>query len=281
MAWTGNHTVCVPLALARGADGPALHLRVDDCAALNKAAETLPWRRIREVTLPRVEDFAALRPYWDRAHWNLWWRGFHVGLLEERATDLQQRNVIVLVTPDDPNLHEKLMAGESLSLHMEAPLSDPDRMDLAALESLLSHALNTDATRPLRMEPMASLVRAAAGRHAVTLWDLAAENVRTNLHVDPAGRVSVSARLAETHPLGTLTTLNLDDVRRTPAYRRLCGYAEGLFRSQSDCATCWAYPLCGGWLRYVDPAYDCTPWQRVLNALQDAVGKRKRARTSP
>ena len=148
--------------------------------------------------------------------------------------------------------------------------------------------MSTNAAQPPRTEPMASMVRAASGREDLTLWDLAAENVCTNLFVDDAGRVSVSERLAQTHPLGTLDDLASNDLESRSAYRRLRGYAEGLFRSQSECATCRAYPLCGGWLRYVDPAYDCTAWQRVLNTLQDGVGKQERAaalarrlRTSP
>jgi len=273
-----DYTVSVPLALVEDLDGPALHLRVDDCAALVEAADHLPWQRIREVTLPSVDDLPALEAYYGRVRWNLWWKGFDVGRLLDLLPALRRQTVTVLVAPDDPDLYDKLVVGESLSLNMAMPLTDPDAIDLAALNSLVSYVLITSATRPVRIEPLVSMVKTAADREDQTLWDFAGENVHRNLFVDDAGRVSISARLADTHPYGTLREIKSGEVESSEAFRRLDGYAEGLFRDQTECSTCRAFPLCGSWLRYADPQYDCEVWQLVLTSLQDAVGDAERAR---
>lgn len=278
MTLTNDYTVSVPLALARDPDGPALHLRVDDCAALVEVADHLPWKRIREVTLPAVDDLPAFEAYYGRVRWNLWWNGFDVGRLLDLLPALRRRTVTVLVAPDDPDLYDKMVLGESLSLQMAVPLADPDGIDLATLNSLVSYVLITSATRPVRIEPLVSMINTAADREDQTLWDFAGENVRRNLFVDDAGQVSISARLADTHPYGTLSELESGDFEHTAAFQQLDGYAEGLFRNQSDCATCRAFPLCGSWLRYADPEYDCEVWQLVLTSLQDAVGETERAK---
>jgi hypothetical protein len=273
-----DYTMKAPLGLATAVKGHALHLCVEDTSALGKAADALPWQRIREVTGPTTDEFASFTGYHNRARWNLWWKGFDVGRLLDLSPILRRRTVTVLVSPDDPDLHEKLVLGESLSLQMAVPLSDPDAWDLAAMNRILSYVLITGATRRVRIEPMSSMVTTARGRDHLNLWNFADEKVHRNLWVDDAGRVSLSARLAQTHPFGSLNELTVEDLEQTSCYRRLEGYVEGLFVSQSDCATCRSYPLCGGWLRYVEPAYDCQVWQLVLNSLSDAVGDAERAR---
>jgi len=273
-------TVSVPLALALAGelDGMTLHLRVEDCAALLRVAEQLPWQNVHRVTLPSIEDFESVQDYSRRAHWNLWWPERDMGRLLDLAPTLRRRTVTLWVAPDDPDLHNKLAVGESLSLQMAVPLADPDCIDLADLNSLVSYVLLTGATRTVHIEPLASMVNTAAGREEQTLWDVANESVRHNLFVDDAGQVSVSARLAPTHHFGTLADLADGSIKSSAAYQRLHGYTEGLFRSQSVCSTCRAYPLCGGWLRYADPEYDCEVWQLVINSLQDAVGEREAAK---
>lgn len=273
-----DYTVSVPLALASTLDGPALSLRVDDYAALLEVADGLPWQHVREVTLPSVDDFGLLSQYYSRSHWNLWWKTFDVGRLLDLLPELRRRTVTLLVAPDDPDLYEKVVLGESLSLQMTIPLDDPDGIDLATLNSLVSYVLITGAMRTVRIEPLVSMVNTAAGRRSQTLWDFSDENVHRNLFVDDARQVSLSARHAKTHPYGTLRELESGDVESTEAYKRLEGYSEGLFVSQSDCATCRAFPLCGGWLRYVDQDYDCEVWLLVLTSLQDAVGDSERAK---
>ncbi len=274
--------VPLPLAVARGqaatADGHALHLRVEDTDALVKANDAIPWQRVWEITGPTIEDFALLTAYHDRARWNLWWKGFDVGRLLDLAPSLRRRTVTVLVAPDDPNLHEKLLLGDSLSLRMAVPLTDPDSPNLEELNRIISYVLITGATRRVHMDPVSSMVATAMGHQDLTLWDFADENVHRNLFVDDAGQVSLSARHLTGHPYGPLGELNLEDMERGASYQRLSSYAEELFVSRSECATCRAYPLCGGWLRYVDRGYDCEVWHLVLTALLEAVGDTERTR---
>ena len=96
--------------------------------------------------------------------------------------------------------------------------------------------------------------------------------------MDDDGRVGLSARLLDTHAYTTLADLDDADLSGSEAYQRLDDYAEKQFRDQSECSSCQTFPLCGGWLRYVDPAYDCEVWQLVLNGLAEAVGEGERSK---
>jgi len=249
-----------------------------DTNALVEAADGLPWQRVREITLPTLEDFDLLRRHHSRTRWNLWWRGFDEGRLMDLVPTGRRHNVTVLLAPDDLRLYDKLVLAESQSLQVAIPLTEPDCLDLDVFNSIISDVLVTDTTRQVVSEPMASMVNTARGRDDLTLWNFAEENVHRNVWVGDAGQVSLSARLARSHPYGSWQELDLEDMEGGSSYQRLEAYAEALFVSRSDCATCRAYTLCGGWLRYVDRGYDCDGWQRVLNALQDAVGQTERAR---
>ncbi len=275
------HPLASALALAAGSRGHALHLRVDDTNdthALVEAADELPWQRVREVTLPTLEDFDLLRRHHSRTRWNLWWRGFDEGRLMDLVPTGRRHNVTVLLASDALRLYDKLVLAESQSLQVAIVLTEPDCLDLDVFNSIISYVLVTDATGRVVPEPMASMVNTARGRDDLTLWNYAEENVHRNVWVDDAGQVSLSARLARSHPYGPWQELDLNDVERVSSYQRLEAYAESLFMSRADCATCRAYTQCGGWLRYVERDYDCDHWQRVLNALQDAVGQTERAR---
>lgn len=278
-----NYTLSVPLALATTGKGLPLQVRAPGGAALLEAAKGLDWQQVREVTLPSLDDFEAVSALHSRTRWSVLWQDFSLGRLLDRLPLLRRRRVTVLVAPKDAALYDKLVVGESLALHMAVDLDDPDAVDLAVWNQLVSHVLLTGGWRPVRLEPLTSLVATAAGRRSLTLWDYAHENVHTNLWADAQGRVSLSARLAQSHPYTTLDALDhgslgQDRFEQSASYLRLADYAEGLFRDRAPCATCRSFPLCGGWLRYVDPAYDCELWQLVLSSVMDAVGDTGRAR---
>jgi hypothetical protein len=271
-----DYTWSVPLNVAVKLDGPALHLRPPDGAALLEVADRIPWPRVRLVTLP-LDDFPRLEAYHNRARWNLRWEGFDVGHLLDLLPLLRRRTVTVLVAADDPQLYDKMVVGESLSVQMRLALRDPGSVDLAALNRLVSYVLLTGARRAVPIEPIVSMVQTAAGRERQTLWDFADENPRRNVYVDDAGRVCLSERFDRaTHDYGALADLQEEDLERTAGYRLLADYAEAQFRDQTPCSECRAFPLCGGWLRYVERDYDCEVWQLVLGALQDAVGETER-----
>ncbi len=281
MRLDSDFIVNVPLARVSAEDFPAMHLRVDDTAALIAAADKLPWSQIEEVTLPGLDDFRALEPHHNRCRWSLRWTGFDVGQLLDLQRPLRRSNVSVLVAPDDPDLYDKLLVGESLSLNMRVDIGDPDAMDLAALNNLVTYVLVNSASRQVRIEPIMAMMRTAGGGDRRTLWDQAREDVRHNMWVNDDGRVSLSARLLDSHTYTTVDKLAATDFGKTDPFVRLDEYQEKQFREQTECSSCQAFPLCGGWLRYADPDYDCEVWQLVLNALAEAVGDRERAKVLP
>ncbi len=269
----------VPVALATRAPGLTLHLRVDSVTELTASLDGLPWDRIREVTLPALEDISALGDRGEGVSIRLWWRGdLDVGRLLDLHPELRRLRAMLLIDAQDPHLYEKALVGESLALTMSVAMAEPDSVDLAELNRLISYVLIAQAERAVRIQPLASMINALASSESYTLFHHAKERVRHDLYVGGDGVVSLSERLLESHPYATLDELPGLDLTGLSSFSRLDGYVEGLFRAQSQCSTCRTFPLCGGWLRLQDPGYDCELWRLVLDAMADAVGERERAR---
>jgi len=90
------------------------------------------------------------------------------------------------------------------------------------------------------------------------------ESPGMNLYVDQALRVTASERLARAgrffgHVCGGA---QVDTSARL--WTDLIDHKKNLFVSGSQCASCEAFHLCDGYLRFVDSGFNCEPFLEVF-----------------
>jgi len=143
-------------------------------------------------------------------------------------------------------------------------------------EDSLERAVDFYLHNPLLVtpvEPFHSLLRSITRGRGYTMWDIEAENVKTNFYVSDGAEVSLSERWnTQSLNYGTLDD-PWSEIVNSDLHRRLSAFKLELFRKKSPCVFCAHLGPCGGFLRALDPEWPCEPWQRVFLVLRDEAKK--------
>ncbi len=145
-------------------------------------------------------------------------------------------------------------------------------IDCPALMSLLDYYLHSKYLQ-VPVEFFHSMFALLVRGVNVSLADLYLENPVQALHVDEHGRITASSRFALAgRSFGSMNDgFSVD--RESPFYRFLQDPGKALHLTGSSCCWCESFDLCGGHLRFVDPDFDCIPFQGLFKAIKGAAAE--------
>jgi len=98
----------------------------------------------------------------------------------------------------------------------------------------------------------------------VSLLQLYPESPTTHLYIGQALQVTASERLARAGRYFGYVSRGLQVDTSAALYMDLIDHKKNLFVSGSPCASCEAFDLCEGYLRFVEPGFKCEPFLEVF-----------------
>ncbi|MEW6531557.1 MAG: hypothetical protein AB1473_12015 [Thermodesulfobacteriota bacterium] len=98
----------------------------------------------------------------------------------------------------------------------------------------------------------------------VSLLQIYLESPTTHLYVDQSMQVTASERFARAGRFFGNVSLGVHVDTSSAVYVELIDRKKNLFVGGSQCASCEAFDLCEGYLRFVDPGFKCEPFFEVF-----------------
>jgi hypothetical protein len=98
----------------------------------------------------------------------------------------------------------------------------------------------------------------------VSLLQLYPESPTTHLYIDRSRQVTASERLARAGRFFGHISRGVQLDTNAALYMDLMDYKKKMFVSGTQCASCEAFDLCGGYLRFVEPGFKCVPFLEVF-----------------
>jgi len=185
---------------------------------------------------------------------------------------LKRTTPIFVIVPDENTLRNaNTLTSLGFRVHIDAaaPVDSEDAL-LRALDFYLHNPLLSTP-----VEPFHTLLRTASASRGHDLWDIQSENVKINFYVSDNGEVALAKRWTSSGlNYGTLDN-TWDEIVNGALMRRLLSFKADLFRQQNQCVFCRHLDLCGGFLRAVEPEWQCNIWQELFKTLRDEARKAK------
>jgi len=185
---------------------------------------------------------------------------------------LKKTQCVFMIAPDERavrNANSLTSLGFRAHIDAAAPV-DSEQALLRALDFYLHNPLLSTP-----VEPFHTLLRTASASRGHDLWDIQSENVKINFYVSDNGEVALAKRWTSSGlNYGTLDN-TWDEIVNGALMRRLLSFKADLFRQQNQCVFCRHLDLCGGFLRAVEPEWQCNIWQELFKTLRDEARKAK------
>ena len=180
----------------------------------------------------------------------------------------------VFVAEPDADLLRRINFLTSLNFRIHIDATKP-ALPADCLERALDFYLhNPLLTIPI--EPFHTLLYTINQGRGYSLWDIEAENVKSNFYVSRDWKISLSKRWnSKGLNYGGLDD-SWDKLENSDLFKRLSSFRLELFQSKSPCIFCAHLNLCGGFLRAIDKSWPCEPWQQVFSILRKESQRSKR-----
>ncbi len=158
----------------------------------------------------------------------------------------------------------------SAQAHVALDLDDV--RDPAELMAVLNYYLH-EPHLSVPVEFFHSLFSSCVQGEPVSLAEMYAEDPEKFLYVDDAGRITASARFAAAGKFFGGLAEGLKVGEDSPLLTEIRNRKKNLFVSRSVCASCEAFDLCGGYLRFVTNEFDCDPFIQVMQEIKERAAE--------
>lgn len=182
-------------------------------------------------------------------------------------------------TPE--TVRDSTMAIMTASLNIPTHLAFSEDWTADTIDDLLDYFLRSLALQ-VPIEPFYFLASAVSEQHENTLWDYYHEVLGRSFFVDPALRVTLSARWAEREMFFGTIEQQENDFRASSLWTDLQGREQRIFVAQEPCVFCEHYRYCAGFWRTTRQAdKTCGLWRGVMDRLVEACKQHTNPKEEP
>lgn len=167
-----------------------------------------------------------------------------------RLVDVRIVRSVRVTIPARPGLMKAVRLAASLQLPIRLLPGQPSPEILAELAEATQFYLH-DPMVEAPIEPLHSLLAAFRGTDNGTLWTFLEQDPAAFSHRDAAGNAVRSPDFVETH-------------------------LERLLDLDAECVTCRWQPVCAGYFKWPEPAYDCAGVKQLFATLEAAADEMTR-----